>query len=252
MDGPAGGFARQNGDGRVRGDPDALKSILLAMLGEIHPVDLDLMAQFGEAEWSAIAVMSRQHRLGPLLDHRLKTRGKDWPVPNSIRQAWQRSYRRSALRALASRRVLHDIAILLDGAAIPHAVLKGLWLAWHVYDHPALRPVRDIDIIVARDHALGSYRTLTRAGFMPRNPHGPSPELALASGKHLPALMSPDRGITLEIHHRLLTPSACRVAPALDTPGTLGAPHRGAWRRAVHGVSFANRCVASSHHSRGL
>jgi hypothetical protein len=219
-------------------DQDALKSLLLAMLGETYPVDLDLMAQLGEAEWSAIGVMSRQHRLGPLLDHRLKARGKDWPVPNTIRHAWLRSYRRSALRALASRRVLHDIANSLDGAAIPHAVLKGLWLAWHVYDHPALRPVRDIDVIVAREHALAANRALLRAGFMPRNPHGPSPELALVSSKHLPALMSPDRKIIIEIHHRLLTPSACRAAPVLDTPGLL------ARRIAVSGDGPSMACLS--------
>jgi hypothetical protein len=33
--------------------------------------------------------------------------------------------------------------------------------------------------------------------------------------------MSPGPNITLEIHHRLLTPSACRAAPVLDTPGLL-------------------------------
>jgi hypothetical protein len=105
---------------------------------------------------------------------------------------------------------------------MPYAVLKGLWLAWHVYDHPALRPVRDIDIIVAKEHALAAYRLLLQAGFAPRNPHGPSPDLALVAGKHLPGLMSPDRRIAIEIHHRLLTPSACRATPVLDTPGLLG------------------------------
>jgi hypothetical protein len=221
MDGPAGRTARQNGNCRVRIDLDALKSLLLAMLGETEPVDLDLMAQLGEAEWSKIGVMSRQHRLGPMLDYRLKTRGKYWPVPDKICQAWQGSYRRAALRALASRRVLHNVAALLDAAAIPHAVLKGLWLAWHVYDHPALRPVRDIDIIVAKEHALAAYRILSRAGFSPRNPHGPAPDLALASGKHLPGLLSLDPKISIEIHHRLFTPSACRALPVLDTPGLM-------------------------------
>jgi len=205
----------------VSADPDALKALLLAMLGETQHVDLDLMAQIGEREWSAIAIMSRQHRLGPLLDHRLRMRGKDWPVPDAIRAQWQRSYRRAALRALASRRVLHDIAVLLDEAAIPHAVLKGLWLAWHVYEHPALRPIRDIDIIVAKENALAAYRALLRAGFAPRNPYGPSPDLALATGKHLPGLMSPDRKFAIEVHHRLLTPAAGWASPVLDTPGLL-------------------------------
>ena len=217
-------------------DPDALKSLLLAMLGETQPC----RSRPDGATWRGGMGEDRSHVAtappGSAAGSPSSRRG-EWTGLSRI-QSVRRGSDPIAGRRFArspSRRVLHDVAALLDAAAIPHAVLKGLWLAWHVYDHPALRPVRDIDIIVAKEHALAAHGTLSRAGFTPRNPHGPSPGLALASGKHLPGLMSPDPKINVEIHHRLLTPSACRARAGARYAGTLW---RAAFGRMVKGGAW--------------
>ena len=199
---------------------DDIRLLLLAMLAEGSRVDCAIMGGLGPDEWASVSAMARQHRLEPLL-HRHLDSNPQWPVPSDIRRRWQRSYRRSACRALASERVISRIAARFDQAGIPHAALKGAWLARHAYAHPALRPLRDIDILVPARCAMAAFDLLRREGFVPRNSSEPTPEYALVHGKHLPGLVWPADNVSIEIHHRLFTPSIAGVEVALATDDVL-------------------------------
>ena len=84
--------------------------------------------------------------------------------------------------------------------------LKGAFLAFHTYPDPALRPLRDLDILVSRNDALRSCETLLRAGFVRDPRHQGSPAAAIECAKHLPPLISPHGGVCVEIHTRLFEP----------------------------------------------
>jgi hypothetical protein len=199
---------------------DEIRLLLLAMLGENVPVDCALMEGLEASERSRLATMARQHRLEPLL-HRNLGRNRHWTVPDSLKARWARAFRRSAMRALACERLLAEIAERLKAANIPCAALKGAWLAHHAYPHPALRPMRDIDILVSPDHANAAFDLLKDHGFVERNLSEPSIEHALAHGKHLPGLVSPKDTISIEIHHRLFAPNAARDSEVLATADVL-------------------------------
>ena len=130
------------------------------------------MAGLAPHEWRALAVMARQHRLEPLLHRNLEALPQ-WTVPEEIRRALARKpIAGAAFRALACERVIGQIARHLDASGVPYAALKGAWLAFHAYPHPALRPLRDIDILVPSDCANGSSSSCSRRAScraMPRN-----------------------------------------------------------------------------------
>ena len=76
------------------------------------------------------------------------------PMPENIFATLKQDYRKftivsmKRLRDLAlTFRVLHDTGI--DGTA-----LKGAYLAFNAYPHPALRPMRDLDVLVPAEQAM--------------------------------------------------------------------------------------------------
>ena len=197
-----------------------MRLLLLDMLAGDGRADRQMMEGLSSLEWQALATMARQHRLEALLNRNLEALAV-WPVPAEISRRWKQVFRRSAIRALACERSVGQIATYLDSAGIPYVALKGAWLAWHAYPHPALRPLRDIDVLVPRERAADAFGLLRAHGFTPRNPSEPTIEHALQHGKHLPGLVSPTDAIGVEIHHRLLKPDPSRGGGALATDGVL-------------------------------
>ncbi|MFO0993131.1 MAG: nucleotidyltransferase family protein [Hyphomicrobiales bacterium] len=183
---------------------DRIRLLLLDMITSKRDIDLDFMARLTSQDWAALQRMARQHRLEPLL-HRNSKSHPSWPVPESIIDRWQRAFRKSAMRAMAWERVLSHVSGRLDAAGIPYAALKGAWLARFAYPYPALRPLRDIDILVPPEYAVKAFEILAGEGFAPRSLAEPPIGHALAHGKHLPGLVSPGDKIGIEIHHRLFT-----------------------------------------------
>lgn len=183
---------------------DEIKHLVLDMISTTSPVDVNRTAELNEADWQTLSKMASQHRLGPILHHHRKTRGGGWAVPENVANIWAESYRQSALRALRIRLSLHKVATILTNASIPYAALKGAWLFLHAYTHPALRPMRDIDIIVAPADALKVFELLEENGFELCDEYTKLPEHALEYTKHLPPLWCPKSGVSVEVHTRLI------------------------------------------------
>ena len=180
-------------------DLPALRRILLDMVGTRQVPDL---AALSVRDWAALNAMASQHRLKPLLYAQL---GTSPALPPELRADWQAEHRVAALRAMLTRQELIDCANLLEAAGLAPIALKGAWLTRHAYPDPALRPMRDIDLLVPRDGVLAGYAALLAAGYTELEP----PEMPLAQvvrlDKHMPPLLAP-RGTVVELHHRLWEP----------------------------------------------
>jgi len=153
-------------------------------------------------DWAILDGMAAQHRLQPLLHHRHNVRAT---IPQAIRDGWRAAYRQAAMDTLPLQIELAETIALLEAAGFAPIALKGAWLAWHAYPQAALRPMRDLDLLVTPETVLAAYDVLLAAGYTLAE----ESEMALADvvqlEKHMPPLNAP-RGTRIELHHRLWEP----------------------------------------------
>lgn len=154
------------------------------------------IASLSAADLSLLRVIAQAHRCGPLLARAMDN--------NAV-------LARAQQRGLAVAREAARISSLLSEAGIAHCFLKGLALAHLAYPLPGLRPMRDLDVLIAptdlaRAHALLVSKGGTMAQFADR------PVLTSETAKHLPPIHSPDQIIPVELHDRVLSADD-RIAP---------------------------------------
>lgn len=181
---------------------EKIRELLLDLISSCRPVTIERIATLSDAEWDQARRLAHQHRIGPLLHHQCGISGIDVFLPDAVRKAWNDAHRRATIRALQHQRALLRLDEMLE--AVPYVALKGMWLAWHAYPAPALRPVRDIDLLVAPENAVRAFDVLTRNGFRQRSDLQLDPAHYVADRKHLPALVSDELDVVVEVHSRLM------------------------------------------------
>lgn len=149
-------------------------------------------------DWQSLDRMARQHRLRPLLHDRNRRSDPPWAVPPELAAQWADAHKRSARRALHQRAELARIGRTFAAAGIAGTALKGSGFLWRGWVEPALRPMRDLDILVEPEQALAAHALLRKAGFTGAIAN------ALPGQKHLPGLTAPASAIHVEIHTRLI------------------------------------------------
>jgi hypothetical protein len=152
------------------------------------------------------------HRLHLLALHRRREQGA--PVPPELAA----SGRAAAAATLLVPHVLRRVREAYDG---PILLMKGAAVATY-YPDPALRPFRDLDILV--DDATRAQRSLIEAGFEPVGEDGDD---YFARLHHLRPVMHPALPLLIEVHRRPEWPKWCSpprkdalLASGVD--GTLG------------------------------
>lgn len=182
---------------------EELQRLLLDMLSTQRPVDVATVTQLGEEDWQAILGMVRQHRLGPLLHWQLTHERAGVPVPETVRSALAGMFRAAAMRSLSAQRDLLEVCRLLNAAGIPSIPLKGAFLAYFSYPHAALRPLRDIDLLVPADLGVAAFTALVDAGYLKFDYYGGDPEHCAETARHLPPLRAAADRLLIELHVRL-------------------------------------------------
>jgi hypothetical protein len=116
-------------------------------------------------DWDALANDAEAHGVEPLLLTHARDHGVDLPpaIETWLKVRFMQHAHAAAIRARAIAAILD----VLEADGIHALVLKGAALAYLVYRAPALRPMRDIDLLVARRDAEPAWRSLHRAGFAP-------------------------------------------------------------------------------------
>jgi hypothetical protein len=116
------------------------------------------------SDWPRLIAEADEHGLAPLLRQHLRIIGAD--VPTDARRALAATVAREADAARIRTATLGEIASALDTEDIPSVALKGPAIAVGFYEDPDLRPMRDLDILVAADDARRATATLARLGFV--------------------------------------------------------------------------------------
>ncbi len=155
---------------------------------------------FSGNDWVEIDRIAAQHRLRPMLHNLLRMAGCDWQPPLEICKSWKHSYDKTFFRNLQCQAKLVEVTSLLNATSIDFAALKGAAL-WPLYGDPALRPVRDIDLLVSPDQAAAAQSALLASGCVLADSEANLTDYA--QHKHLAALFCPRRNVVIEIHTAL-------------------------------------------------
>ncbi|MFY9241026.1 MAG: nucleotidyltransferase family protein, partial [Roseovarius sp.] len=169
------------------------------------------------SEWTALMPAIQEHRLAPLLLVRLQRLDMPAALPTALLQTITRAFEQSNWRSLRLKAELIRLHRLLDRNGIAYAALKGAYVAFAAYPQPALRPMRDLDILVHPSDAIPVFNLLQQqAGYERATQFRGSPAAAMQVSKHLPALRHANSGISIEIHHRLISPGSAKIDLAED------------------------------------
>jgi hypothetical protein len=191
-------------DPHMFADDSAISRVLvLSARLDSSPEQLDALARAAAkiGDWNALAPAAESHGLAPLLLSHL----------DAARVAPPQEARR-ALRALAMRhrdanririQALREILEACADRDIEVRVLKGAALAHLVYPSPAMRPMRDLDVLVHQRDAVPTQRLLGELGY-----DAPVPDDGRVRGKHLPVASCRREGLTVsvEVHTNLFAP----------------------------------------------
>ena len=191
-----------------------VRDILLSIVaGGFEMLSEDELRFLDEDVWASIMRRAGQHRLLPMLHFHFEGVRSNC-VPDWVRNACRSAFRTESLKSMRHQSTLIEISRLFDRSSIQYAAMKGIPLSIEYYPNPALRPMRDIDIIVAPDQAIKAQQLLKENGYV-RRPglldHG------LEEKHHLPLLLSPN-DVGVEIHFSVSDrgwPSATKMAELL-------------------------------------
>jgi hypothetical protein len=150
--------------------------------------------------WEGVAAQAELHGVAPLLYVHSKAAGVQ--IPLSTRRELQGLYVRHRQANRIRMRLLGDVLAAYQSAGIAALILKGAALCQLVYREPGLRPMSDIDILVAPSQARRAQQVLADLGF-----DAPKPRGAAFPHRHLHAATTNLEGVSvaLEIHHRLFS-----------------------------------------------
>ena len=136
-------------------------------------------------------------------------------MPKPFAEAIAASFQKHARRAAELQAEVSRIQRIMRENEIPAVFLKGAFLAFHVYRQPALRAMRDLDVLVPEAQATDALQALHTSIL--RRPGRPSEQ--------------PVVRIAVEFHTRLTDPvnwrTAKRTDPAFDA---------GTWDRLISRV----------------
>ena len=125
--------------------------LILACVSPV-PDAARIAALVGEApDWPRLLKKAERWGLMPLVDRTLRQADG---VPADVSKRLRNHYHRDTVHGLGRRELLRALLTGLAAAGLPAIVLKGVALAAVAYPEPALRPMRDIDLLVrAADRA---------------------------------------------------------------------------------------------------
>ncbi|HQZ22839.1 MAG TPA: nucleotidyltransferase family protein [Thermoflexales bacterium] len=138
--------------------PDEVSALQKILVTEKAPED--------PQAWEKLLPYAREHNLLPLLRKKL---GGSAAVPEPVRAIFQREYMRSAARATLLQRDLARMLEQFRAKGIEIILLKGSALAAAIYPDPALRPMVDVDALIAPQDAPAAIECAQALGFYPQN-----------------------------------------------------------------------------------
>jgi hypothetical protein len=140
--------------------PNSRKFISLCLSSYWKPANLSLAAEWYQTagfDWSPVVSMAQQDLVSPLMYRCLREASN---VPLEVVQGFQADYLWWGQRNLLFFHELRKLLQFLRDNDVPVILLKGVALAEELYGNIALRPLRDLDILVHVEHRFSLVELL--------------------------------------------------------------------------------------------
>jgi hypothetical protein len=172
-------------------------AVLLVCLGyTCEATKTERLAHLSAEKWRMVAELAQHHRVAPLLYHYLQR--MNMALPGDVAEKLKQKYRQNSLRNMRLYQELHKLLRLLQEKDTPVIVLKGAYLAEAVYADIALRTMRDVDLLVKKDHLLRVEQELLALGCVPEGLNR-----AIGQDYYHFGYKLPRNGLLVEIHWML-------------------------------------------------
>lgn len=152
------------------------------------------------ADWDLFVEAAGRHGVAPLLYHRLKTSHPNGRVPAAVMERLHLAYLGSAARSMGLYDGLAKVLAALRRGDLPVIVLKGAHLAELVYSSRALRPMSDVDLLVAEKDLTRVETVLLGMGYTPLE----QARVVSRDNKHF-GYRSAQGSLCVEVHWALAT-----------------------------------------------
>lgn len=148
-------------------------------------------------DWQGLLESAEHEGMAPLLRKHLLEAEIDIPV--SVKRSLAVLYKRHQHNAEVRLQVIENVLQIFNDNKIQSILIKGSALCTSLYADPALRPMRDIDILVSEDNVGLAQRLLIDTGFTESTSYNPPTHY------HLPSILKTVDGvhICIELHRGL-------------------------------------------------
>jgi hypothetical protein len=137
---------------------------ILDFIKERNPGDIPPKhAPESDGDWDTWITSAVQQGIAPLLYFRFKQ--IESVLPSRVLHELRQEYHQNAARNLRLLHELSNITTTLDQHNIPVMPLKGAFLAFHVYENPALRVMSDIDILIPLAKVKYAVEVIKQLGY---------------------------------------------------------------------------------------
>ncbi|MDA0577738.1 MAG: nucleotidyltransferase family protein, partial [Verrucomicrobia bacterium] len=130
----------------------AITNLLLACVGPVHTTQRARVhaATSNITHWDHVLAVAANHRMAPLLAHRLRSHDLLSAVPEPTRQNLQQLYLAAAARHERLNAALGDLLALFEKNGIAALPMRGPRLATQLEIDPPTRPSDDLDLLLHR------------------------------------------------------------------------------------------------------
>lgn len=154
--------------------------------------------------WDQLILLSDRHRMLPMLYKNIRDDFGTIAIPSILKEKYLIQTQQTL--KLASEAV--RISTILTSEGITNVMLKGPFLGQQIYGDLALRPSRDIDILVFPDSIDAFHRVFYQEGYRLIYPDfelTPRQKEYYYRHKNQVAFRHPESGIMVELHWRLFS-----------------------------------------------
>lgn len=155
-------------------------------------------------EWNELRRLAVRQRVAPLLYKQLSRDDLRSAGSAAAFDQLEKLYYRNAIRNRCLLHELRELLRALQSRGIRVIVLKGAYLAPAVYRDPALRVMKDLDLLIPQSQIADAERAVAAMGYHPAVSF--SPEECFARWHQLPEMHREGAVASLELHWTLTHP----------------------------------------------